>query len=77
MEERMRLFDSVASFLVNASKANPMMLQLDDLHWVDKPSLLLLQHIARRFRGSRLMVVGTYRDVELDRSHPLPGVLGN
>jgi tetratricopeptide (TPR) repeat protein len=74
-EERLRLFDSVASFLVNASKTNPIMLQLDDLHWADKPSLLLLQHLARRFKGSRLLVVGTYRDVELDRSHPLSAML--
>src|SRR5215469_5604950 len=74
-EERMRLFDSVASFLVNASKANPLMLHLDDLHWADKASLLLLQHLARRFKGSCLIVVGTYRDVELDRRHPLSTVL--
>src|SRR5215469_10617598 len=75
-EERQRLFDSIASFLVNASKANPIMLQLDDLHWADKPSLLLLQRLARRMKGSRLIVVGTYRDVELDRRHPLSAVLG-
>ena len=48
---------------------------LDDLHWADKPSLLLLQHLARRFKGSRLVVVGTYRDVELDRRHPLSEAL--
>jgi tetratricopeptide (TPR) repeat protein len=74
-EERTRLFDSVTSFLINASKANPIMLQLDDLHWADKASLLLLQHLARRFKGSRLILVGTYRDVELDRGHPLSAVL--
>src|SRR5262249_50764078 len=73
--ERMRLFDGVTSFLVNASKANPIMLQLDDLHWADKPSLLLLHHLARRFKDSRLLVVGTYRDVELDRRHPLSALL--
>ena len=71
----MRLFDSVAAFLINASRANPIMLLLDDLHWADKPSLLLLQHLARRFKGSRLIVVGTYRDVEIDRRHPLSEVL--
>src|SRR5262249_32933659 len=75
-EQRQRLFDGVTSFLVNASKANPIMLHLDDLHWADKPSLLLLQHLGRRIKGSRLMVVGTYRDVELDRCHPLSAVLG-
>jgi DNA-binding winged helix-turn-helix (wHTH) protein/tetratricopeptide (TPR) repeat protein len=73
--ERIRLFDSVEAFLVNASKANPIMLHLEDLHWADKASLQLLQHLARRLKGSRLLVVGTYRDVELDRSRPLSGVL--
>src|SRR5215470_6096747 len=51
------------------------MLVLDDLHWADKPSMLLLQHVARRLKGSRLTVVGTYRDVELDRRHPLSAIL--
>jgi class 3 adenylate cyclase/tetratricopeptide (TPR) repeat protein len=74
-EERMRLFESVASFLVRGSKINPIMLHLEDLHWADKPTLLLLQHLTRRFKGSRLVVIGTYRDVELDRSHPLSAVL--
>jgi DNA-binding winged helix-turn-helix (wHTH) protein/tetratricopeptide (TPR) repeat protein len=74
-DERMRLFDSLAWFLVNASKANPIMLHLEDLHWADQASLLLLQHLARRFKGSRLMVVGTYRDLEVDRSHPLSAML--
>ena len=73
--ERMRLFDSVASFLANASKTNPIMLQLEDLHWADQASLLLLQHLARRFKGSHLTVVGTYRDVEIDPHHPLSTVL--
>jgi tetratricopeptide (TPR) repeat protein len=75
-EERLRLFDGVTSFLINASKANPIALHLDDLHWADKPSLLLLQHLARRIKSSRLLVVGTYRDVELDRGHPLSTMLG-
>ena len=73
--ERMRLFDSVASFLVNSSKANPILLHLEDLHWADQASLLLLQHLARRFKGSHLTVVGTYRDVEIDPHHPLSTVL--
>ncbi|MDP2948211.1 MAG: protein kinase [Chloroflexota bacterium] len=73
--ERYRLFESVAFFLVSASRSNPLLLLLDDIHWADKPSLLMLQHLARRLRGSRLLVIGTYRDVELDRRHPLSQVL--
>jgi class 3 adenylate cyclase len=76
-QERFRLFESVAAFLVAASSATPIVLLLDDLHWADKPSLLLLQHLARRVPASRLIVLGTYRDVELDRRHPLSEMLGS
>ncbi|MGH9036723.1 MAG: ATP-binding protein, partial [Acidimicrobiia bacterium] len=74
-EERYRLFEAVSSFLVNASHADPILLVLDDLHWADAPSLRLLQHLSRRLGDSRLLVVGTYRDVELSRRHPLAEAL--
>jgi class 3 adenylate cyclase len=74
-EDRYRLFDGVASFLVNASQTTPLILVLDDLHWADRPTLLLLEHLARHLEGSRLLVVGTYRDVELDRRHRLSETL--
>jgi class 3 adenylate cyclase len=74
--ERLRLFDSVAAFLRNASASQPVVVFLDDLHWVDKPSLMLLQHLARHTSPARLMVIATYRDVELDRAHPLSEALG-
>jgi len=74
-EERYRLFESVCSFLVNASRAIPIVLLLDDLHWADTPTLRLLQHLSRQVADSRLLVVGTYRDVELSRRHPLSEVL--
>ena len=75
-QARFRLFDSITTFLKNASGQKPMVLVLDDLHWGDKPSLLLLQFLARELRGSRLLVLGTYRDVELRRQHPLSQTLG-
>jgi hypothetical protein len=74
-EDRFRLFDGVSSFLVNASRDKPLMLVLDDLHWADRPTLLLLEHLARRLATSRMLVVGTYRDVELSRRHPLAETL--
>jgi class 3 adenylate cyclase len=73
--ERLRLFESVTEFLRNAAAASPLVLHLDDLHWSDKPSLLLLRYLARNIASERILVVGTYRDVELDRSHPLAEVL--
>src|SRR2546430_11481049 len=47
-QARFRLFDSITTFLKNASKGTPLMVVLDDIHWADKPSLLLLQFLAKR-----------------------------
>ncbi len=74
--ERLRLFESMTEFLHNASTAQPLVLHLDDLHWADKPSLLLLQHLAQRTARDRLLILGAYRDVELERTHPLAEALG-
>jgi class 3 adenylate cyclase len=74
--ERLRLFESVTQFVRNASAASPIVLLLDDIHWADKPSLLLLQHLTRNLTGARVLVIATYRDIELDRTHPLSEVLG-
>jgi len=75
-QARFRLFDSITAFLKNAGRRRPLVLILDDLHWADKPSLLLLQFLARELREARLLVIGTYRDVELGRQHPLVQTLG-
>jgi class 3 adenylate cyclase len=75
-EARFRLFDSVTTFLCNAANDRPLVLVLDDLHWADEPTLLLLKFAAREVGSSGLLIVGTYRDVELGRHHPLARVLG-
>jgi class 3 adenylate cyclase len=74
-QARFRLFDSISNFLRNAAARRPLVLVVDDLHWADKPSLLLLQFVTRGLRGSRLLVLATYRDVELSRKHPLSETL--
>ena len=61
---RFRLFDSMASFIREAAASRPIVLVLDDLHAADKPSLLLLQFLARSLREARLVVIGAYRDTE-------------
>ncbi len=73
--ERLRLFDSVTQFVHNAAMASPLVLVLDDIHWADKPSLLLLQYLARNVSGARVLLLCAYRDVELDRTHPLAEVM--
>lgn len=75
-EGRFRLFDAVTNFLTNAARDRPMMIVLDDLHWADEPSLLLLKFVARELgSGGGLVILGTYRDVELGRHHPLARVI--
>jgi len=74
-QARFRLFDSVTTFLMNAGRAQPLIIVLDDLQWADKPSLLLLQFLSRELRSGRVLVIGTYRDNEVGRRHPLSEVL--
>ena len=72
---RFRLFDSVATFLRNAARTRPIVLVLDDLHAADSPSLLLLEFLAGELDGSRLMILGAYRDTETGVGHPLSATL--
>ena len=70
-QARFRFFDSMTTFLKKAARRQPLVLILDDLHWADHPSLLLLQFLAREIADAPLLLVGTYRDVEVSRRHPL------
>jgi DNA-binding CsgD family transcriptional regulator len=74
-QARFRLFDSVTTFLSRASKNQALVVVLDNLHWADKSSLLLLEFLARELAHSRALIVGTYRDIELSRQHPLSETL--
>ncbi len=74
-DDRWRLLQAVAAFLRNASSTQPILLILEDLHWSDRGTLDLLVHLARNLQGARLLIVGTYRDVEVDRAHPLSSTL--
>ena len=66
------LFDAYAQFMrARLKPSSRWLVVLDDLHWADKPTLLLLQHLARELANMRVLVVGTYRDTDLARTHPL------
>ncbi|MFQ6029543.1 MAG: AAA family ATPase, partial [Dehalococcoidia bacterium] len=73
---RFRLFDSVASFLKRAAEHQAIVIVLDNLHRADQPSLLLLEFLAQEIADSRMLVLGTYRDVEVNVRHPLSRSLG-
>ena len=73
--QRFRLFEAVAAMLTAASRARPVLLTFDDLHWADKPTLLLLRHVMRSARPASFAIVATYRESELGRTHPLAEML--
>ena len=75
-QARFRLFDAITTFLKNVSGVTPLILILDDLHWADAASLHLLAFFAQEIGEARILVLGTYRDVEVSPGHPLFRTLG-
>jgi DNA-binding SARP family transcriptional activator len=63
-EERYRLFDAVSEVLNDIARRQPVVLVLDDLHWADKPTLLMLRQMVRAAGESPLLIVATIRDTE-------------
>jgi len=59
---------SITTFLKKVNRSQQLLLVLDDLHWADESSLLLLEFLAREISSSLTMVVGTYRDREVTGS---------
>src|SRR6204780_1971733 len=72
---RFRTFDAIRQFFHQATQQVPIVLVLDNLHWADAPSLLLLEFLQELPR-SRLLIVGTYRDAEASAKTPLLSTLG-
>ncbi|MBE0608799.1 MAG: hypothetical protein IH609_05430 [Dehalococcoidia bacterium] len=78
--ERYALFQAVSEFFLhaaNSTEARGLLICLDDLHWADRSTLLLFQHIARNMAAARLCLVGTYRTVGVDAGHPLFPILAD
>jgi tetratricopeptide (TPR) repeat protein len=74
-QERDRLFEAVSQFVTNISKETPLLVVLDDLQWTDQSSLLLLHYLARSVDKASLLLLGAYRDTDIDDRHPLSPVL--
>jgi len=73
---RFYLFDAVATLLRSAAQRTPLVLVLDDLQWADAPSLLLLQFLAHELRDVRILLLGTYREVEVRQAPAVAEILG-
>lgn len=72
---RYRLFEAVTRLLGFATEERPVVLILDDLHWADTSTALLLRHVVQGLQDVRLLVLGTLRDVESCRSDDLVQLL--
>ncbi len=59
---RYRLFEAASQLLAAASRNAPILLVIDDLHWADRGSLLLLRHIIRSTREAAIYVLITHRN---------------
>jgi tetratricopeptide (TPR) repeat protein len=74
-ERRLRLFDAVARCLFHLAEPNGLLLLVDDLQWADQASISLLHYLVRLAGRERLLILGCYRETDLDRSHPLAEAL--
>ncbi|MGH2535063.1 MAG: helix-turn-helix transcriptional regulator [Thermomicrobiales bacterium] len=74
-EERYRLYDAVVRFLLRLAAKQTVVVVLDDIHWADRASLELLRHLGHFVGQGAVLVVATYRDLELDGKHPLTQLL--
>jgi tetratricopeptide (TPR) repeat protein len=74
-QQRRFLFNAYRDFSERAARVTPIVAVFEDLHWADEPTLLLLQHVAQTISGVPSLLIGTYRDVELDVERPFASVL--
>ena len=62
--ERHRLHTAVAHLLASVGRRHPVLLVVEDLHWADGPTLLLLRHLARSAADARMLLLATFRDTQ-------------
>ncbi|TME03835.1 MAG: hypothetical protein E6I61_01645 [Chloroflexi bacterium] len=72
---REQLFKATHAFLDRVQGAKPLLIVLDDLQWADEATVMLLRDLAERVNGSRMVILGTYWDSELDSARPFATAL--
>jgi DNA-binding SARP family transcriptional activator len=74
---RFRFFEAVTATLSELAGTGSLLLVVDDLHFADQPTLLLLRHIVRNIDRAKLGIVGMYIDTEVPFGHPLRQALAD
>ncbi|MEU6644796.1 AAA family ATPase [Saccharomonospora sp. NPDC046836] len=72
---QLQLFDAVLGVLSEIGEHRPVVLLLEDLHWADGSTRNLLSFLLSRLRAQRLLVIGSYREEDVHRRHPLRALL--
>jgi DNA-binding CsgD family transcriptional regulator len=72
---RQQMFGAVLSLLSELAAESPVLLVIEDLHWADASTRHLVTFLARMLHRERVAIIGTYRTDDLDRRHPLRGVI--
>jgi DNA-binding SARP family transcriptional activator/DNA-binding CsgD family transcriptional regulator/tetratricopeptide (TPR) repeat protein len=75
--ERYRLHTAVADLIANTGRRQPVLLIVEDAHWADAGTLLLLRHLARAPAPARLVVLTTYRHPDAEAAAELADVLAD
>jgi class 3 adenylate cyclase/tetratricopeptide (TPR) repeat protein len=73
---RRYVWNSFGSFVGRAAQGQPLLLVLEDLHWADESTVLLTEYLAPLLPEMPVLVLGTYRDIDVDLQHPLARVIG-
>ena len=76
-QSRAYLFRCLREFLERVSEQRPLIVVLEDLHWADEGTLLLLEHLVPHLNALSMLMVATYRDTDLEVSRPLEKSLRN
>ncbi len=76
-QARFRLFDTVARFVAEVARPTGLVVVLDDVHWADGSSRRLLEFLAADLARTRLLIISTYRDREVERAHPFFATLAS
>ena len=70
-EERLLFVDAIVALFRALAAPRGLLFYIDDLHWADSGTLWLLGHLLRHLSDDKVLIAASYRESELDRTHPL------
>lgn len=76
-QARFRLFDAVGALFRNLASREPMVVAIDDLHDADAGALQMLRFLARALKDAPILLIGTHREAEVERSPELRSAMAD